>query len=525
MLRPPLQWAFRKLGARYPRVLVFLQLQTSHVVVFAGVLLLALYVHLSTGQFWRIVAVSQALVVLDTWLSFAVIAKLLRPADPWLRGDREPESALRAWRALAGLPRNYLGYGRRLPSVFNVVPISVFITIELGRSFVPTLVVITAAATVVFAYGVFLRFYALELIVRPVLEAVSQDVPRDADLDAPSIPLRWRLLVALPTINVITGVVVTGFASPHQGIGALGLGVVVAIGVAFTISLELSVLLLRSIVEPLDDLQRGTDRVAAGELDVRVPVLGSDETGRLANSFNEMVAGLSERERLREAFGAFVDPVLAERVLQEGTVLAGEEVEVSVLFLDIRDFTAFAERASAADVVARLNEFYELIVPILVAHGGHANKFVGDGLLGVFGAPKRLRDHADRAVAAALAIADVVRGRYGEELRIGIGVNSGAVIAGTVGGGGRVEFTVIGDAVNTAARVEEVTRATGDEVLITEGTRALLTRDFGAWTERPPVALKGKRERVGLCAPVASGHAQSALREARADRVRHDQPA
>ena len=504
MLRAPLRYAFKKLGPRYPRVLVWLQLNSSHVVVFGGVLLLALYVHLSEGQFWRIAAVAQGLVVLDTILSFRVISGLLRPADPWLRGERTPQTALAAWVALAGLPRSYLGYGRLLPTVFNVVPISVFIAVELGRAFVPSLLVVTAAASVVFAYGVFLRFFALELIMRPVLETVSPDVPPGTELAAPTIPLRWRLLLALPTINVITGMVVAGFAAPHQGLGALGLGVLVAIGVAFTISLELSVLLLRSIVEPLQDLQSGTERVAAGELDVRVPVLGSDETGRLASSFNEMVAGLSERERLHEAFGAFVDPALAERVLEEGTVLAGEEVEVSVLFLDIRGFTAFAERASAAQVVAALNDFYELIVPVLVRHGGHANKFVGDGLLGVFGAPDHLRDHADRAVAAALEIADTVRERYGGELRIGIGVNSGPVIAGTIGGGGRVEFTVIGDAVNTAARVEEVTRATGDEVLITEATRDLLTRDFGAWSERPPVALKGKRERVRLCAPAGA---------------------
>src|ERR671930_697900 len=160
-------------------------------------------------------------------------------------------------------------------------------------------------------------------------------------------------------------------------------------------------------------------------------------------------------------------------------VLEGEEAEVTVLFVDIREFTAFAERAGAAEVVRELNAFYEHVVPVLVRHGGHANKFIGDGLLGVFGAPERLPDHADRGVAAALEIAAVVRHAYRGRLRIGIGVNSGPVVAGTIGGGGRVEFTVIGDAVNTAARVEEVTRVTGDDVLVTEATRCLLTRDFG----------------------------------------------
>jgi adenylate cyclase len=171
------------------------------------------------------------------------------------------------------------------------------------------------------------------------------------------------------------------------------------------------------------------------------------------------------------------------------------------VFVDIRDFTAFAERSSAREVVAELNRFYDYVVPLLVHHGGHANKFVGDGLLGVFGAPDRIPDHADRGVAAALQIAEVVQEAYEGELRVGIGINSGAVVAGTIGGGGRVEFTVIGDTVNTAARVEEATRETGDVVLVTEASCRLLRHDHGGFVERRDVPLKGKAERVRLYAP------------------------
>jgi class 3 adenylate cyclase len=237
-----------------------------------------------------------------------------------------------------------------------------------------------------------------------------------------------------------------------------------------------------------------------------VPIVSTDEIGSLSRAFNTAVAGLEERERLREAFGVFIDPDVAERVLREGTVLEGEEVEVSVLFLDIRGFTAFAERASARAVVARLNEFYDLVVPVLLRHGGHTDKFVGDGLLGVFGAPDRLPDHADRAVAAAIDMVCSVREHYGDSLRVGIGVSSGPVVAGTIGGGGRLEFTVIGDAVNTAARVEGVTRETGEALLVTEATRCLLTRDCGGFEQRGEVELKGKSERVRLWAPCATVH-------------------
>jgi len=141
------------------------------------------------------------------------------------------------------------------------------------------------------------------------------------------------------------------------------------------------------------------------------------------------------------------------------------------------------------------------VVPIVLSHGGHANKFIGDGLLSVFGAPERHPDHADRAVAAALEIAAAVRERYGEELRVGLGVNSGSVVVGTIGGGGRLDFTVIGDTVNTAARVESATRETGDDVLVTGETRARLTRAHTDWQERPPVPLKGKSESIALFAP------------------------
>jgi class 3 adenylate cyclase len=230
-------------------------------------------------------------------------------------------------------------------------------------------------------------------------------------------------------------------------------------------------------------------------------VASTDETGELARSFNEMVAGLQERERLREAFGAFVDPDLAERVLREGTDLAGEEVEVSILFMDVRGFTSYSERASAREVVSLLNDLYDRVVPVVTSHGGHANKFIGDGLLAVFGAPERLADHADRAVKAALEIADVVRDAYGGDLRVGVGVNSGPVMAGTIGGGGRLDFTVIGDVVNTASRVEAATRQTDDDVLITDATRALLSPDVGEWEERPSIPLKGKADEVRLFAP------------------------
>src|SRR5204862_4579707 len=164
---------------------------------------------------------------------------------------------------------------------------------------------------------------------------------------------------------------------------------------------------------------------------------------------------------LREAFGTFVDPELAERVARDGTDLRGEELDTSILFMDVRGFTTLSEQAPAQQVVSRLNALYEIVVPVILRHGGHANKFIGDGLLAVFGAPERHADHADRAVAAALEIATEVNGNAPGDLRIGLGVNSGTVLVGTIGGGGRLDFTVIGDTVNTASRLQSATRQAG----------------------------------------------------------------
>jgi adenylate cyclase len=211
--------------------------------------------------------------------------------------------------------------------------------------------------------------------------------------------------------------------------------------------------------------------------------------------------GLSEREALREAFGAYVDPDVAQRVLEQGDeLIEGQEREVTVMILDVWDFTEFAQRSSARETVTFLNDLFGIVVPCVTEHGGHANKFLGDGLLAVFGAPERLPDHADRAVAAAAEVVEQLASRFGDELRFGIGINSGPVVVGSVGGGGRLEFAVIGDPVNVAARVENLTRETGDVVLLTEATRCLLADGTERLEPRGSFALKGVSEPVPIYA-------------------------
>jgi adenylate cyclase len=238
-------------------------------------------------------------------------------------------------------------------------------------------------------------------------------------------------------------------------------------------------------------------------------VVQDDDLGALAASFNRMQAGLAERQRLQAAFGTYVDPALAARLLEQGDdVFSGERREVTVMFVDIRDFTPFAEVNTAEDTVARLNALFEIVVPAVVDAGGHVNKFLGDGALAVFGAPNDLADHADAAVGAAVLIHRLVAQRFGGELRIGIGINTGVVIAGTIGGGGRLEFTLIGDTTNVAARVEQLTKTTGDTILVTHHTVDALNGRSPELIDRGSHALKGKSAAVqvfGLDPSAASG--------------------
>lgn len=206
---------------------------------------------------------------------------------------------------------------------------------------------------------------------------------------------------------------------------------------------------------------------------------------------------MKARKRLQGAFGTYVDPVLAARLLEQGDdVFTGERREVTVMFVDIRDFTPFAEANTAEDTVARLNALFEIVVPAVVEAGGHVNKFLWDGALAVFGGPNDLADHADAAVTAAVLIHRLVAERFGGTLRMGIGINTGVVIAGTIGGGGKLEFTLIGDAVNVAARVEQLTKTTGDAILITQPSVDALAARPPTLTDRGSHALKGKSAAV-----------------------------
>ena len=273
------------------------------------------------------------------------------------------------------------------------------------------------------------------------------------------------------------------------------------VGIAF--GLATAILISRLVSEPIEHLRIAAQAVAEGRLDVEVPLRRADEFGLLIGEFNHMIVELREKERLRRTFGLHVGRQAAEQILSRDPGLGGTEEEVTVMFVDIRGFTAHSAGRAPQEVVAGLNAFLGVMVHVVESdHTGMINKFLGDGfmaLFGVGGAP----GHADEALRAARAMqaALVTLNRDStEQLEIGIGLHSGPVVVGSIGSPERLEYTAIGSTVNLASRVESLTKQLGEPLLLTAATRALLPepiplRDLG------PHPVRGMSAPVSLFAP------------------------
>jgi adenylate cyclase len=267
-------------------------------------------------------------------------------------------------------------------------------------------------------------------------------------------------------------------------------------------SVVLSRLVSRSVAEPLRRVEQAMAEVARGRLEERLPVVGNDEIGAVVEGFNRMTQGLREREAMRTAFGKYVTEEIRDEILAGRVAVGGETREVTVLFADLRDFTPWVEATAPAEVVRDLNAYFSEMDQAIREHGGLVLQFIGDEIEAVFGAPVRRPDHAARAVAAAksmrarLAAWNAARGRDGKPvLRHGIGVHSGTVLAGNIGSEERLSYTLVGDAVNLASRIQGLTKDVGTDIVISAATAAHL--DGTVVLERLPAArVKGKSAEV-----------------------------
>jgi adenylate cyclase len=272
--------------------------------------------------------------------------------------------------------------------------------------------------------------------------------------------------------------------------------------VLVVISVAGAVGLATMLSRPIFRLVQGTRAIAEGNFQIALPVTSRDELGTLTESFNQMARSLREKEMIKRAFTRYVAREVVEEVLKdpEQLALTGERREVTVLFCDIRGFTSLSERLTPEQVVGLLNEFYTLMIETTFKHDGTLDKFIGDAVMAVFGAPIAHPDHALRAVRTAVAmqsgIAELNERRAGqgkEPILIGIGVNLGEVVAGTVGTEDRMEYTVIGDSVNLAARLES--NAKPGRILISQHTYERV-QDHVKALPLGSLRVKGKEEEV-----------------------------
>jgi adenylate cyclase len=445
-----------------------------------------------SGRYLQAAAIAAVVLLITLCVALPPWSGRWRPAGRWAAGDRGDR--------LGALESTY-ALGR-----WTIVRGIVAYTIAGGVTFVLVGADSGATAGRLVQYGVvgLAAGGAVQLIaIHPYVEAVLRPVRLDIAADTgigDGLPRSRPTFAAWSKVSILAttwsyalaGALLAAVIDRSSEDPLFAAVVATALTLAFAVPLTMGGALSPSL-RPIRDLAEGTVRVARGEFGQPLPVVQDDDLGALTASFNRMQAGLAERQRLHAAFGSYVDPGLAQRLLEQGDdIFTGERVEVTVMFVDIRDFTPFAEANTAEDTVAHLNALFEIVVPAVIDAGGHANKYLGDGALAVFGAPNLLTQHAEAAIAAALQISRLVAERFDGAIRIGIGINSGQVIAGTIGGGGKLEFTLIGDTVNVAARVEQLTKTTGDTILLTEDTRARLAQAPAGIADRGAHQLKGK---------------------------------
>ncbi len=356
--------------------------------------------------------------------------------------------------------------------------------------------------------SVALAYFLIERAAAPLIPLTlrSEPPPRPALLGIRArLILAWALGSAIPLLGLALlpldarASSVTGASTPSIS------GAVIAVALAGVVAgLVMTFAVARSIADPLDHVRTAMHGVEEGDLAVVVDVEAGGDIGLLQSGFNQMVRGLRERARLQDLFGRHVGIEVAQRALAAGGGLGGEQHSVSALFVDMVGSTALAEVLAPGEVVAALNSFFETVVRVVSEEGGWVNKFEGDGALCVFGAPTAQSDHSARALRAARKLNQALREMAADHhgISAGIGVSSGVVVAGNVGTEQRYEYTVIGQAVNEAARLTEIAKGRPRQVLATAEAVAAGGYEASKWASVGTVAVRGSGHPIAICEPL-----------------------
>jgi adenylate cyclase len=430
------------------------------------------------------------------WVGRAWSLRAAAPTRAWLMAGRAPDAgerelALRQPLQLATIDAVLWALAAALFTALNAA-YSAALGVESGGT-----ILLAGLATCALVY------LLAERTLRPVT-ALALAAGAPARPVVPGVLTRTLLAWAFGTgIAVLgTGLVAVEFltrapTSPRR----LAATVLFLSVVALVAGLVTALIAARSIADPVDSVRRGLAEVEAGNVAVEVPVYDGSEVGLLQAGFDRMVSGLRERDQIRDLFGRHVGEDVAREALSRGVKLGGEVREVSVLFVDVISSTTLAATRDPTVVVEMLNRFFALVIDTVTRHGGWVNKFEGDAALCVFGAPTPHPDAATCALVAARELAAKLRTEL-SDAQAAIGVSAGPVVAGNVGGAERFEYTVIGDAVNEAARLTELAKTAASRLLVSEAVIARADpAEADYWRLGEPVTLRGKPTPTKIAAP------------------------
>ncbi|MCW4355851.1 HAMP domain-containing protein [Hoyosella sp. YIM 151337] len=340
-----------------------------------------------------------------------------------------------------------------------------------------------------------------ERVMRPVAARALSDGNVDPRI-APSVRLRMGVGLLAGTLVPAIGITLLSFTqlSTHAYAPRSFAWAVLMVAVAMIVSaLVTTVLLANQVSTPLRELTQAVTDAQRGD-DAQVEVYDGSEVGLLQVGFNQMMADSAERRVLRQLFGQHVGEDVARQALQFGTELGGETRFVAVLFVDMVGSTSVASTKRPADVVALLNQFFNIVIGVVKRHGGFVNKFVGDEALAIFGAPLYRADAPTAALNAARELRAELEAM--PEISVGIGVSSGTVVAGNIGSEERFEYTVIGDPVNEAARLTELAKSRPGSVLASSYTVYFASdEEQELWELGELVALRGRTKLTQLAWP------------------------
>lgn len=268
-------------------------------------------------------------------------------------------------------------------------------------------------------------------------------------------------------------------------------------GVSLLLALHIGKIVADALIQPLNEIISKVAKIEQGQFSAKVNVFSQDEIGDLAQAINRMGEGLERREKLEKTFNKYVDKEIVNKILgNENTFVQGQQIEAVVMFADIRGFTSLSERIPPQAVVKMLNQFFDKMVPVVKKYDGVVDKFIGDNLMAVWGVPYATPQAEEKSLKAAVEILEEVKkinadlnAQYGINIGIGIGLNTGPVIAGSIGTSEYMQYTVIGDVVNSAQRAESNAKA--QQILISEAFYNKVTAMVEA-TKMDPLSVKGK---------------------------------